>query len=274
MLAMDFGAGSKLAVHGPDGPVSLPYVSKMNGYQRGMNSAEQFAVKLAYLLDLDDVATEAATIGASGAEVQLIENVVKSASHRLYTLSGRVVKNYRKDHGQPDKVPDAEAARILYETATKKPSSLHLWTGVSPRRSFQYRSVRPYDKRDYKDPFVEEMLSHLPDPSVLDPELAAILCKNGQYSGAAALPLAMSLSEDGASNAKTWTDKILGMHSHGKPSFYRRKTSSDLVQALAKLQTGKRRNAEITPEERKVAQKALRRYLRQFHHLWQNQLQC
>lgn len=270
MIAMDFGANDKLSVHGPDGPLSIPRVTSLPGYVRGMNSAEKFALKLRYLLSLDDVVTEAATIGASGAEAGLILKVVRTAPHSLYTLSGRVVKNYRKDHGLTGNASDAEAAGIQYEVATTKPGAISRWTGPREHRTFKYASPRPYDKRDYDDPEVEAALAILPAPELLPDELRRLLCdkKTGAYNPAASFMLARSLMEDGAESSRYWLDSILGFHSGGKPSYYRRKVNSDLMQALAKLQTGKKKVAEITPAERKTALQALRRYLRAFHHIW------
>jgi hypothetical protein len=273
--ALDYGANSKLAVHGPSGPVKLPRITAIDGYYRGMNSAEQFALKLAYLLSLGDVVTEAATIGASGAEVSLIRKAVASAPHRLFTLSGRAVKNHAKDNGLTD-LTDADSARIQYEIATSTPDALMPWTDVRPRRVFKYRSVRPFDKRDYKDPFVYEMLATLPDISLLPDEFQQLLGNskvaewNG-YNAPDALPLAMSLTEDGAESSRYWTDTILGFWHNGKPSFYRRKVGSDLVQDLAKLQTGKTLVADITRDERKAAQKSLKHYLKVMHYFWRQE---
>lgn len=252
-----------------------------------LTPAQKTALQLFYLLNLGDVVMEAAGPGSSGLEVRDVTRLIELAPHNLYVISGRVVKNYRKDHREeyqpigPRVENDLDAARIIWEVATTKPDSIGLWRGPTVRREFKYRSVRPYDKRAYRDPVVFEKLATLPAVEKLPPHLHFLLTKNGKYNPADALPIAMSFEEDGARSVKFWTDYILGGFGRGPKSFYRRKVQSEITMDLAKKlheDSGKRGsgargqalNSDISPETRKEAQRILGRELKELHWLYYN----
>ena len=104
IYGIDYGAGAALAIHGPSGPVSKRSLKlpRVNG---GRTEAMVFPMIAEALMvgndevPAGDIVTESSTIGSSGCEVQDIINLLaRIPSRRLYTVSCRAVKNYRKDN--------------------------------------------------------------------------------------------------------------------------------------------------------------------------------
>lgn len=267
MHSMDFGAGNKLVFYGPEGLIKLPRLPNCPRGTGPRSQAEKFAEKFATIMTMDDVVTESATIGSSGAEPELIRQVVENSDHKLYTLSGRTVKNYVKTHGL-DNPTDADCAQILYNVAVTKPDSLQLWRfrTSDDRITRIHTSVRPHDKRDYRGPQVDAWMALLPPFASLPKELQDIFGNgNGDYSRAVSLPFAMALTEPTVHDRNSY-EQVIGLYSHGYPSFYRRKTV-EVMQDIAKEMVGVTHNDEVSEGQRKEAWRITRRAIRQLYHL-------
>lgn len=266
LTAIDYGSedAGKQMLHGPDGPVPIPVAP------RGLTPAEKFIYNLDVLLRDSCVVCESPTIGSSGAEPEEVAKIVASASHSIYVVSARRVKNYLKDH--PDVVKtDAECARIIYEIAMRPNAELKVWRFVAREDKFrrQHRSVRPHDKRLYRGPVPDFYMSYLAPFETLPDDLQALL-GNGlkrkpNYSRSTTMPLAMAFEEEGHETRNGY-EFILGLYGDGYKSFYRRGTVA-LMQKIAKRRTGARLLAEITPAQRKEAWKEARRAIRRLYYL-------
>src|SRR6185437_14161340 len=179
-------------------------------------------------------------------------------------------KNYLKDHdlSKPD---DAGCAKILYEIATTTPERIRLWHYMPADEKLvrTHRSVRPHDKRGYKGSQPDEFMSLLPPFSTLPPDMQELF-GNGKkrtpdYARARVMPFAMAFTEPDASTREGY-ERVLGLHDHGYPSFYRRKTI-DLMQHIAKKNTGARAFGAVTKDQRKEAWKVTRSYIRRLRYL-------
>jgi hypothetical protein len=266
MLAIDFGDDQKLALYGhkPGGrggriiPPTPP---------RGTRGDRKFLIVLEWGLSKDDVVTESATVGSSGCEPEAARAIVENAPHTLWTVSNRAVKNWC---GRTSPL-DGEAAKFIWQIATKNPAALKRWAFVAPEEKLvrRHRSVRPYDKRQYLDPQVDRWMANLPPFDQLPEHLQQIFT-NGKkrtpdYSRSRALPFAMAFEEQGAESRDGY-EKVIGLYAHGWPCFYRRATVA-LMQRVAKETTGKSKMADVTKTERKAAWKLTRRCIRELHHL-------
>lgn len=212
IYGVDFGTGSALAIHGPNGPVSKRSL-KLPRVEGGRTRAMEFPLLLHALFEgsderpAGDVVVEAPTLGSSGGEVALVQGILaKFPERKLFTISARACKNFRKDHdaaldqagdvttprlgwdkteryakdGKPPPVlkvlkqqKDVHAieALIIYRIATETPYRLHHWT--KPRTGPQriHTSVRPMDKHEYRDERSQELLALLPPFDDLPQEL-------------------------------------------------------------------------------------------------------
>lgn len=294
MIAIDFGAGSALAMYGPDGAVSLKSLG-IPPVKGGRTDSQKFIMILSHFFNLgEDVVTESPTVGSSGCEVADVERVLDETGGTLWTLSARAVKNYRMDHGLKNPKYDTapkdplradthkEDAEILYTIATESSERLRRWhlPEVAPR---EYTSVRPMDKRGYRDERSDEFMSLLPDPMTLPAELANVVApfgkgkiKTRQYRRSLVMPFAMALAEP------WWKEvprekrrkrffKILGAYDHGYPSFYRRMTVTwmqGVAKDMAAVQAGLERVSikDVSRATRKEAQKITQRQMRQLFH--------
>ena len=292
IYAVDFGTGSALAIYGPEGPVpkrslALPRIAG------GKTPRDEFRLVLGALLSKGDVVIESPTVGSSGCEADDVREVVSLSTHRLYTLSARTVKNYRMDFNIPnpkaygkytqDTSDSAFAAvttqdeahildaEILYRVATERRERLRVWREADPCERV-HKSVRPMDKRGYRDERSDSFMALLPSFSSLPEELRDVLgTSKGDYSRSLIMPFAMALTEpylhDGPPDkARRRFEKILGLYDHGYPSFYRRMTV-DWMQAVAKDLAGVTRMQDVPRETRKQAWKITQRQIRHLFHL-------
>jgi hypothetical protein len=267
MIGMDYGNEGKLRLHTATGPMEVPLAPK------GTSGAQKFAFILETLLDRDDVATESPTVGSSGAEAEAIRDIVANAKYRLFAVSPRVVKNTLKDNGVvlTPQEKDEASAKIIYDSAVDNPDSLQVWRyrSADDKLHRRYTSVRPYDKRNYKDPVVDRLMANLPPFGTLPAHLQDLFTnkkkRSPDYARARALPFAMALEEPGA-DSRAGYEKILGLYAHGYPSFYRRATVN-LMQRVAKELAQTKLIAEVSREQRKEAQKITRRAIRELYHL-------
>jgi hypothetical protein len=291
MIAVDFGAGSALAIYGDDGVERAPKLPRVPG---GASTSDKFIRMLPILLDRDDVVVESPTIGSSGVEPSDVSGIVANAGHRLYVLSARATKNYKKDNGitwdkgaryskdgdpldielheQPN-VHESDA-QILHAIATESPARLKLWRPMDSSLKRLHTSVRPHDKRNYRGDIPDRYMNRWPPFGQLPDHLQQLFGNNygtpkAEYSRALAMPLAMAMEESG-SDTRDGFEKIIGLYDHGYPSFYRRKTTSDLMHKLAKDRFGLDRIEELSREQRKEAQKLTRRYIREVWHILSN----
>lgn len=265
-LGLDFGSDDKdkLKAYGSHGPVILPATP------RGLTPAGRFAFTLESILQTSCIVLESPTIGSSGAEPEEIARVMENSPHKIFMISARRVKNYLKDHSEVEKT-DEECARIIYEIATRPNAYLKPWRYIPKDQKFHraHRSVRPWDKRNYRGEIPDAYMSRLAPFHMLPDEYRFFLT-NGlkripDYRRAAVFPLAMAFDEEGC---ETWGgyDNIIGLHENGYPSFYRRCTVS-LMQTVAKKTVGVTRFSEVTPGQRKEAWKETKRMIRCIYHL-------
>src|SRR4051794_8845741 len=287
IAAIDFGTGDALAIHGPDGPIikrelALPRVAG------GKTPSHEFPMALEALLDRGyDVVVESPTIGSSGAESRDVQAILRSYPGRsLYTISARAVKNYRMDFDLPNpksyakyetisEETQVEAhkldAEIIWMIATSTPERLRVWHVAEPAPRI-HRSVRPMDKRGYRDERAEAFIALLPAPGLLPQELREVLLDpKGNYARSLVMPFAMALTEPFWREAPEDEQrrkflKILGAYDHGYPSFYRRMTVV-WMQMIAKRLAGVTRIQEVPRDTRKQAQRITQRQLRCFFHL-------
>lgn len=289
MIAVDFGTGSALAIHGPDGPITKKSLQlpKIKG---GRTPRHEFKLILDALLVNDDVVVESPTVGSSGCEPGDVKEILQQHSHKLYTLSSRAVKNYRMDHNIPNpksfgkylthsdhsqEESHIEDAEILYKIAVDHPTRLREWHEAVPCIR-EFSSVRPMDKRGYKDERANELMELIPPFEFLPEDLQKTLgVKKGKvvdYSRSMVMPFAMALKEpylyDGAERTpRRRFEKIIGMYDHGYPSFYRRAVIV-WMQKVAKDKFGLTKfKGNVSPEERKAAWKTTQKQIRWFFHL-------
>lgn len=308
IYGVDFGTGAALAIHGPDGLVSkrdlvLPRVPG------GKTPADEFRL-VAYALmtgtekvPAGSIVIESPTIGSSGCEPQdiarlLSDPLVKAAGTVVFTVSARTVKNYRMTHGlvavkdfgkytdRPGvavvpKLTQESAhesdAEIIYRVAIETPWRLYEYdpahAEVAPIDRL-YTSVRPMDKRGYRDERSEHFMRLLPPFASLPADLQEVLgVGNGtrDYSRSMVMPFAMAtdeayLDEGPREERRRRFEKIVGLYDRGYPSFYRRATVDWMIEVL-KLQTGLTRKNEANPEQRKAAWKVSQRQIRKLFHL-------
>jgi hypothetical protein len=236
-----------------------------------------------------DVVVESPTIGSSGAERgDVLEILREHPGQKLYTLSARAVKNYRMDFGlvNPKSYTKYETiseenqvdthkldAEILFIIATTMPYRLRAWHQSVPAPRI-HASVRPMDKRGYRDERSEAFMALLPPVGLLPDDMRRVLAPSGKYSRSLVMPFAMALTEpywreqEETDQRKAFL-KILGAYDHGYPSFYRRMTIT-WMQALAKQMAGVTRMQEVPREVRTQAQRAIQRQLRCLFHMSKN----
>lgn len=307
--AIDFGAGDALKIHGPKGPISVRELKlpRNKPGQGARTDAQRFILLIEALMNGGSfgppghVVLESPTIGSSGCEVEDAMELVQRSSQKLFTVTARAVKNYRKDHGmrwakgaryakdgapppvlltlEEQRAVHGEDAEIIYAIATEYPERLYEWTGPSLEIERDYTSVRPMDKRGYADPRSDEFIERLPPFEALPPELKDVLGgeidkKTGQrvgYSRAKSMPFAMATDESFLDQGPVeerrgrW-EKIIGLYDRGYPSFYRRATIV-WMQTVAKLMTGAERFEEVSREQRKQAWKTTQRQIRTLFHM-------
>lgn len=286
MLAIDFGTGDALAFHSSvDGPLTKTDFPKMGRIAGGKSPSDEFPFYLRAALERDDVVVESATIGSSGAEPTVIREIVESSPHTLYTVSGRAVKNYRKDHGleqvktvgkyeveeNPHTQVDAHAsdAEVICLIAGEKNRAR---LKVPQFLTFEEKlhrintTVRPWDKRGYRGDDVDAVLGRLPDLTSCSERVCVAFGdgkKNSGWLRAKILPFVMAMDEDGA-ESRSGYERVLGLYEHGYPSFYRRATVA-LMQSIAKRQTQRKHIADVTKDERKNAWRETRRCVRELY---------
>jgi hypothetical protein len=280
LYGVDFGSDNALAVHSADGPVSVGKTT--NGHHQFLHVLEVLLNGSPWVsIKAGHVVVESATVGSSGVEPSMVEEVVNSAPNKLYLLDNRATKNYKKDHGLPwDKDGgDAEEsshvvdAEIIYTIAVTKPERLKLWTPQGTRLVRTHRSVCPYDKRGYDGAEVDQWMANLAPFTSLPHHLKHQFGegKNPKnYNRSKTLPLAMAFDEPGAHTRKGY-EQVIGSYAHGYPSFYRR-AFTNLMQVTAKELAGVTRISEVTPEIRKEALNKVRKNIRELWHLsvaWQ-----
>ena len=276
LYAIDFGAGDALVIWGPDGSVKL----NMPRVKGGKTKADDFIRKVEVLFSgsqapAGDIVTESATVGSSGCEVSAVEDLLKRYPERkLYTFSTRTLKNWRMDHDLPLKKPnDHEAdAALLYEIAIERSDRLYNWTKPPMPVARIHKSVRPMDKRGYRDERALSYLTQLPEYASLPGDLKETFGDGKKYLAARVIPFLMALEEPALEDERVGRtprrryEKVIGLYDRGYPSFYRRNTV-DIMQRVAKGMAGVTRMAEVSSEVRKEAWKKTQRDIRHLFHL-------
>jgi hypothetical protein len=136
--------------------------------------------------------------------------------------------------------------------------------------------VRPIDKQLYRGVLygvdMDDWMRVLPDlataPTFTDGptgavlDAAAVLSDAGgaHYRRAGVFPFVLAMTEPAATGRKSF-ERIVGLHGHGHPSFYRR-ASVDLMQLVAKTLTGAELMAQVSQADRKAAWRLTRQVLR------------
>lgn len=291
IYGVDFGTGNALAIHGPDGPVSKRdlNIPRVKG---GRTMAMEFVFVAEALLQTGDVVVESATIGSSGCEVQDVIDMISRVPHKLFTVSCRAIKNYRLDNGLPFRkggryakdgqapavisleeqaVVHTEDAEILYKIATETPHRLHHWTGPSETIERQFTSVRPMDKRGYRDDRALRFLDLIPPYDTLPEELKCTFGNGKAYYAAAVMPFAMATQEPHVDagpveERRRRYEKVIGLYDRGYPSYYRRATIN-LMQQVAKDMAMVPQFKDVDRATRKAALRVMSRHVRQFFHL-------
>lgn len=270
MQALDYGEGGKLVAWGPRGEIEFPRLPSRPRGSGPRSQAEKFAEKLAWLLEQDDVVFEQSTPGTSGADRDLIAKVAASAGHRIYLVSVRAVKSLARDRDMPREITDAEAAQLIYDVAMKAMArknhdGLTEYYPDSNKIERKFTSVRPYDKHDYRHPQVDEWMSVVPAFDDLPEGVQKVFAGSSDgFSRAAILPFAMAMFEPAYDGTRRSFEKIIGLHGHGAPSFYRRK-SIEVMQDIAKKSEGLSHFSDVSPQARKAAWKEARRIIRALH---------
>ena len=166
-----------------------------------------------------------------------------------------------------------EDAEIIYKLAIETPWRLRRWhiAEACPR---VYSSVRPMDKRGYRDSTSDEFMRSLPPFESLPDDIKAVVGVKGDYSRSLVMPFAMALNEpwlhSGPDDEKRKRFmKIIGSYDHGYPSFYRRMTIA-WMQEVARELAGVTRMEEVPQASRKEAWKITQRQLRCLFHLSTN----
>lgn len=305
VYGVDFGTGDTLAIFGPTGLLTKRSL-KLPRVKGGRTPAMEFPMVLEALMKggdgfpAGDPVIESPTIGSSGCEPQdVLDVLARYPERKLFTLSAHAVKNYRRDNGlgwekgaryvrDGDPAPQlvlidcqesvhAVDAEILYRIATERPDRLYRWTKpcVGPTRI--HRSVRPMDKRLYRDERALAYMAKLPPFAALPLELQNVignsttLDKSTDYSRSMVMPFAMVteepfLDEGPVNQRRRRYEKLLGLSDRGYPSFYR-KACDVWLEVVSKQIAGVSRRSEVTREQRKEAQRITQRQIRLFFYL-------
>jgi len=310
IYGIDFGTGDALAIYGPDGPVSrkLLKLPRKKPGEGKRTPADEFPMMVEALfignsvVPAGDVVVESPTIGSSGCETAtMIELLGRYPDRKLYTISPRACKNYRKDHDlgwakgaryakdgdeppviltlEQQKSVHVEEAEIIWKIATHHPERLYHWTGPSFALERLHTSVRPMDKRGYDDERAQRYMQKAPAFNALPAELQSVFGvwhgsgrnKHLDYSRSSVMPFIMATEEPHLENGppedrRRRYEKVIGLYDRGYPSFYRRAAVS-LMQTNAKAIADVTKIEEVTPEQRKEAWKVTQRQIRWFFHL-------
>jgi len=289
MYALDYGADQKLRLHGSGGPIEVPKIP------RGLTPAQQFAETLRILLDGEDdlfggfpgdnIVTESPTVGSSGAEPELIRDIVNNSEHNILLISSRAVKNFKRRHGtctedgkwqfnipELDSIEndDALSAAIIYRLAAENSDRLKEWRYVSDDEKYhrKYATVRPHDKRNYSGSEPDRWMSLLPQFWTLPPDMQEVFGDGkGSYCRSRTMPFAQALEEPIASTRDGY-EKVIGLYGNGYPSHYRRATEN-LRQYIAKKCTGVKKIDELSEKQHKESRRINRWYIRRLYHLAQ-----
>lgn len=287
IYAIDFGTGNALAIHGPEGPVSKRAL-KLPRVVGGKTPRDEFRLVVEALFALGgDVVIESPTIGSSGCEQDdVLELLARWPERALYTVTARAVKNLRLDIGLPflkahrkyevdapldQDTVHAEDAELIYRLAVEYPHRLYKYR-PSDEIVRLHRSVRPMDKRGYRDERAESYMEKLPPFSSLPEVLRTTLgTQKGEYSRSMVMPFAMATDEPFIDSGpreqrRRRYEKVIGLYDRGYPSFYRRATIAWMI-AVLKQQTGIAKKSEATPAQRKEAWRETQRQIRHFFHL-------
>jgi len=223
----------------------------------------------------------------------MIDLLIKFPDRAIFTISNRAVKNYRADHGlkwkkgaryvrDGEEAPQemtleaqaevhVEDAEIIYRIAVDTPHRLYPWEGPSSSADRVHTSVRPMDKRGYRDERSERFMALLPAYETLPEILRDVLGDGKKYSRSTVMPFAMASTEEfidagQKENRRQRYEKVIGLYDRGYPSFYRRATIN-LMQINAKALADVTKIAEVPPAVRKEAWKLTQRQVRHFFHL-------
>ena len=293
IFAVDFGTGDALQIWSADGAISKRSLS-LPRVKGGKTPRDEFMLILETLLARGNVIVESPTVGSSGAEVADVIETVGRSPNDLLTVSARAVKNYRKDNGlqwhkgaryAKDGAPPPvtidlhdqvavhmEDAQIIYKLATETPHRLRNWHVAEPANRI-FTSVRPSDKKLYRDERSDAFMKNLPPFSELPDDIKAVVGVKDDYSRSLVMPFAMALEEPfvwkgDPQEARRRFLKVLGAYDHGYPSFYRRMTVA-WMQENAKLLAGVSKMENVSREVRKEAWKVTQRQLRTLFHMSQ-----
>ncbi len=255
LVAIDFGSGDKLRIHGPNGPISKKELN-LPRVKGGKTPEDDFLRILKHFLEKGYiVVAESPSVGSCGAEPKKVLDLMRSYSpNQFMLLSARAVKNYLKDNNI-EKGDDAQSAEIIYKIATTTPLRLKAWRYEENKYHRDNTSVRPMDKRKYRDERAIALLNFIPE---LPPDVAKYL-----RTPAIRIPFIMALKESLSTNRKGY-QKVIGLYDHGYPSFYRRATI-ELMQDIAKDLANVTKMEEVDKKTRKEAWRLTQKLIRKFY---------
>lgn len=276
-IAVDTGKKDFFVGHSGSGPVALPEFKilrkqfcslekdlhdEVGSISATPSSSLKKLLTLAFFLEQSDVVAESATIGSAGFKSDTLIAMIDKAPNRLFKCSTRLLKNRLLDEGysleEKEKMGDAQAAKMIYETVAENPRRAQPWKdGSAP--GFRYRSVRPMDEYGYDCKDARRFMFRLKGYAPSEPGVT--------MTPSQVLPFTMSMDEYFAEEDRNrWSGAFATDQAY--PSFYRR-AYIDLCDDIAKAMfdtasriTGRATKKMVGRDQRKVAQRAAQRELR------------
>lgn len=267
-IAVDTGSG-RICAHNAGGPVKIPeikslqkifhtveqeYRLEVGATQQTVSASERKLLTLAYLLSISDVVMESATIGSHGFKTETCRKVIREAPHRLYKVTGHLVKNQLKyeGHGRTTSdISDAQAAEIIYKEVARQPKRVALYR-EEKAPPFRYSTVRPMDEFGYDCYQARHFMARLDGYAPQEP---GVTMKPAQV-----IQFAMSMDEYFAEGDRNRWFGAFGQE-HRKGSFYSR-AYIDLADDITEAMFGVETKAQVTKQQRRAGQSAARRELR------------
>lgn len=195
--------------------------SRLPPLKGGRKSADKNIRQLRQALEeADVVVTESSTIGTTGLIPEMVRDLPRELTQKLWVVSPRAIKNYRIQLKANGCTPPAGSKRKLHlweaSVHAEQPESRRKrWRYIAPeaKLSRRFRSVRPMDKWDYTTKRAKGLLA-LSEGYV--PKCAPV-----KLSDNLRVVFATALFEKAGNRWRTGYERIVGLYDHGFPSYYR-----------------------------------------------------